>query len=270
MRRCDKLLSIVTPGASMKLLSSRRTASAALLAGAVLLATAAPALAVDLDLDFGRGIAGSGTAASEQRPVARFHGLKLATRARVEVRQGEVASVEVQADDNVLPLIATTVEDGTLTVEDRKDFRSRLARVVVVVDRLDALAASGSTAATVGKLAGPELSVAIGGSSAVSMGPLVVQRLKLSQGGSSVLKLAGSTTDFSINAGGSSTLDARKLDAVSVTLSAGGSSALAVRARDRLTVSAGGSAGVRYYGKPVTKVSTGGSSSVVSLPEEGS
>lgn len=81
-------------------------------------------------IDFGLGaLAGSGEVQREARTVEPFSGLKLQTLARVVIRPGERDAVEIQAEDNVQPLIDTRIEGGTLVVEDRRRFKSFSAEV---------------------------------------------------------------------------------------------------------------------------------------------
>src|SRR5690242_3992270 len=73
---------------------------------------------------FGRGIAGSGNRKSEKRDVKSFNAIDTSGAYEVNVTCQKPASVEIEADDNILPLIKTEVRDGTLFVSSEQEFHS--------------------------------------------------------------------------------------------------------------------------------------------------
>jgi hypothetical protein len=175
--------------------------------------------------------------------------LKLSTRARVVIRQGERDTVEVQAEGNVTPLIDAYVEGGTLVVEDSRRYTSSQAEIVVTVRTIDSIATSESVAMLAEGLRLPALSLKMGGSSAVSLRAVSIAKLHASLGGSSALKVSGVAGAFSSDLGGSAVVEASGLEADAVSISAGGSAQAVVWAKDSLLLSLGGSSGVSYYGK---------------------
>jgi Putative auto-transporter adhesin, head GIN domain len=62
------------------------------------------------------GLRGSGVAASASRVVAAFSAVDLAGSSVLAVRVGAQQAVVVHADDNLIDLVTTDVEDGTLVV----------------------------------------------------------------------------------------------------------------------------------------------------------
>ncbi len=64
----------------------------------------------------GRGIPGSGVAASDTREVPAFDEVLLRTAGSLEVAIGALTPLELPGDDNLLPLIETRVEDGKLII----------------------------------------------------------------------------------------------------------------------------------------------------------
>jgi hypothetical protein len=56
------------------------------------------------------GTTGSGKAATETRALPEFQAIELSGSMDLKVRQGSPQSVQVQADDNLLPLLETVVE----------------------------------------------------------------------------------------------------------------------------------------------------------------
>ena len=65
---------------------------------------------------FGSKINGSGVAASESRPSSEFSGVEVGGVFQVEITAGKEYSIQVQADDNLLPYVKTEVDSGVLKI----------------------------------------------------------------------------------------------------------------------------------------------------------
>ena len=59
---------------------------------------------------FGSGIKGSGVASSEIREADEFTGVDVGGVFEVEITAGKEYSVQVQADDNLIPFVKTEVD----------------------------------------------------------------------------------------------------------------------------------------------------------------
>lgn len=209
--------------------------------------------------DFGTGaLQGTGEVVREARVVESFRGLKLQTRARVVVRAGDREAVEVQAEGDVLPLITTRVERGTLVVEDSRRFKSSNAEVTVTVRQLERLEAGGATAVAAEGLSGPSLSLRAGGASAITLKALAVDELRADLGGACALKASGTAGRVALDMGGTAAVQAGDLEARSVSIDAGGTAQALVWATQSLHITAGGVAGVQYYGVSNASVHVGG------------
>jgi hypothetical protein len=82
----------------------------------------------------GSGVRGSGKVAEEQREVSdRFDQVICSGSVDVEVASGKGArGLRVQADDNLLAMVKTRVEDGVLHVETEGSFSSQSSMKVLV------------------------------------------------------------------------------------------------------------------------------------------
>src|SRR4051812_44298823 len=120
-------------------------------------------------------INGSGTAATDNRAVSGFHGVGLSVPGRLEIVQGGSEKLSVTADDNVLPLIETTVERGELRIRFRDqrnlNVRSRTPiRITLNVKTLDAIAVAGSGDVQAPALDAREMRISVAGSGDVLLG----------------------------------------------------------------------------------------------------
>ena len=208
---------------------------------------------------------GSGTPVTETRTVAAFDGIALSGSLDLVVRQGAQQSVQVQADDNLLPLLETVVEPArnggsTLKVRWKREggwggsWNSGWNRVqprtkvlvTVVVPTLTSVAVAGSGDARLQGLNTEDLSVRISGSGDV-IGQGSATRLKISIAGSGDVRLA-------------------EMRSEEVSVSIAGSGDAAVNAQKALSVSIAGSGDVSYTGEAQVKSSVAGSGSVRRKP----
>jgi len=188
------------------------------------------------------GVAGSGVAASEQRAVGAFEQVASDGSFAVEVEVGPAASVRVEADDNIIPLITTEVSGDTLEISSRRSFTSaRPITVYVATPRLVGVDHDGSGSVRVRGISGERFAAALDGSGSV--------------------QLAGRSDSLTASLDGSGSLAAAGLLAADVTVALSGSGEVQVHASERLVVSIDGSGSVRLAGgakEIVTNISGSG------------
>jgi hypothetical protein len=214
-------------------------------------------------------ITGSGKVITEARTVAEFAALAGAGSMDMLVRQGPQQSVQVSADDNLIPLLETVVENGkngaTLMVRWKQGHsiytRSKVL-VTVVVPKLSAVSLSGSGDAKVESFTTPSLQVAVSGSSDVMLPGLNTEDLSVRISGSGDVRGDGKATKLSISVAGSGDVRLADMRADDVSVRIAGSGDAAVQAQKTLDVSVAGSGDVTYTGAATVKKSVAGSGSV--------
>ena len=82
---------------------------------------AATALAITIivggcSLNITAGSRASGPVVTEPREATAFHAVKLALAANATIEVGKTTSVAISAQKSLLPIIKTTVTDGTLVI----------------------------------------------------------------------------------------------------------------------------------------------------------
>jgi hypothetical protein len=245
-------------------LSRRLLAACVLACAATAMTTAMTAPAVAADWSFGRSeqVQGNGNIKRQVREVGHFSGLALALPGQVEVRTGNVESVTIETDDNLLPLIETVVDDGTLKIRNKNkvNIRTRNLKIVVQTRGLDRLALGGSGSIDADRVQGSRVQFDVGGSGSIRVGKAEGESVSVSLGGSGDLKVnEGGARSLSATIGGSGTVDMARvrLDKASVTVAGSGDATLWVR--DSLSLSVAGSGDVNYYGDPQVSKSVVGS-----------
>jgi Putative auto-transporter adhesin, head GIN domain len=190
-------------------------------------------------------VIGSGHLVTETRTVGPFASIELDGSADVKVTLGTTQSVTVEADDNILPLIETTVTAGKLVVGTRPltNISTRDGvRVTIVTTSLKGLKLSGSGNIDVAGMTGPDLSVELPGSGNIT--------------------ISGAADQVTIDLQGSGNVFCNELRAHSATVTLNGSGNVKVYADQSLDAKLSGSGTIRYEGNPArfTKSITGSGS----------
>src|SRR5688572_17649266 len=91
-------------------------------------------------------VTGSGVEASEARHADGFRGIDVGGVFQVEVTAGKDFSIQVQADDNLLPYIRTEVDGGILHIKTTEGIKSgNPLRVFVTAPEIESIEASGAS-----------------------------------------------------------------------------------------------------------------------------
>lgn len=216
----------------------------ALLASLVLLAaTAVILLALNLwgdDSTSTTGLHGSGIAATESRTVPSFRAIDLAGGNNVTVHVGAKQAVVVGADDNLIDLVTTDVQRGTLVLGTKGSFSTeRPMTVDVTVPTLE--------------------TVVLSGSGVVIVEGLSAERFVVSVPGNGLLTISGTAERLDASLAGSGDVQLQNLVARDVTATLSGSGRLLVHATGSLDASVPGTGVILYGGDPdnVTQNVTG-------------
>lgn len=212
---------------------------------------------------------GAGQVATEHRSLPEFQAIALSGSMGLLVRQGATQSVQVQADDRLLPLLETVVEPagsgGTLQLRWKKgqrvDTRAKVL-VTVVVPKLTALSAAGSGDITVEQFSTPVLKLSIAGSSDAKLVGLSTAELGISISGRGDVGGSGSATRLKVNISGSGDVRLADMKSDDVTVAIAGSGDAAVNAGKTLEVKIAGSGDVVYSGNATVKSRVAGSGTV--------
>ena len=218
-------------------------------------------------------LAGQAATATETRNVPEFTAIAASGSVNISISQGAVTSVQVTADDNVLPNIETVVETGkrgpTLQVRLKregwgwgKNYNTGPVNIVIVTPKLTGLASAGSGDIRVAALQTPALQLSISGSGNALLAGLSADELGVSIAGSGDVRADGRTGKLSVSIAGSGDVRLGDLRSDEVSVKIAGSGDAVVQAQKTLSVSIAGSGDVVYSGEASVKSSVAGSGSV--------
>ena len=188
---------------------------------------------------------GSGNVATEKREVSGFKSVDVGGVFQVEITAQKDFSVEVLADDNLLPLIKTEVDGGTLRIEtERRISATSPVRIRISAPDIDNLQVSGVANVTVNDLKNSSFA--------------------LDSSGASKIAITGETSKLTIDVSGASRIDAENLKAENAAINASGASKINVNVSGELRSDVSGASHVVYTGTPTSLVTKKSGASSVS------
>ncbi len=182
---------------------------------------------------------GSGRFVTEARAVERFDSIAVSGAGHAIVTPGDVESLEVMAEDNILPLVDARVVNGRLVLGMRAGTGGTsshgITYRVVVRDIRDIVASGGSE---------------------IDVPGIAVRQLAVSLSGASTLTASGSADRLEITVSGASRCRLSELSARAVVATLSGASTAFVRVTDSLVVTASGASLLEYLGNPTVQAQT--------------
>ena len=178
-----------------------------------------------------RGLAGSGNRKTEKRELKPFNSIDTSGAYEINITCQKPASFEIEADDNILPLIKTEVRDGILFVSNTQEYHSSKSTALrVTMTELNSVSSSGAA----------EVKIADANSS----------DLKIASTGADSVDAAGKAKSVTISSTGAGNIDASKLTAEKAKVDISGAANVDVYASEQLDVTVSGVGSVTYSGNP--------------------
>lgn len=210
------------------------------------------------------GVDGNGKIKDEAREVGEFHAIHVGGGIQGTVTLGDKASVRIEADENLLPLLRTRVEGGELIVDAKESVNPiRPVKLTVVATKLDGAGVSGGARLKAPASAGPRFAVKASGGGKLEVTGIASDACDIEASGGSNVTLSGKAKKLALEASGGSHLVATELAAESAKLSASGAAHVELDVSGEVTGSASGASHVSFKAKPQKKViSTSGAARV--------
>lgn len=189
------------------------------------------------------GVAGSGVRKTEKRVLSPFTSISTNGAYDIEVVCQQPQSLEIQGDDNLLPMVTTEVSNGVLRITSVGSYSTREPmKIKIAVANIDGLTANGA-------------------------GTIEVSRIKndkfvIDSNGAPTITVSGETKELTIDANGAGKVDAHKLRASRAEVDSKGVAKVEVFASDVLNVTVSGPSQVIYDGDPEVNQTVNGPGSV--------
>jgi hypothetical protein len=181
------------------------------------------------------GVRGSGNRKIEKRDLPAFTSIETSGAFDVEVQCQQSASVEIEADDNILPLVQSEVRGGVLYLNTLKSYSS--------------------SGGIVARIKVPDLaSIKVTGAGKFRLSDVKNDSFEIRSTGAAQVVASGQTKFAKISSTGAGEIDAHNLRADKVDVEVTGAAGIDVNAVDELNIRVSGAGRVTYSGNPkVTK-----------------
>ena len=196
-------------------------------------------------------VGGSGNLRKEKRDTGSFNSISTEGAFDIEVVCQKPQSLEIEGDDNILPLVSTEVSNNVLHIRSIRGYSaSHPITLKITVPDLVGLSSSGA-------------------------GTIVVTGLKnekfeIDANGAPNIRASGETKALSVDANGAGKIDTHKLRAANVTVDAKGVPNVQVYASELLDVTVSGPSRVTYEGNAQVRQTINGPGQVEKKESEGS
>lgn len=197
------------------------------------------------------GVRGSGDVITESREVSGFSEivLKGSGRARIEVTGEE--SLTIEAEENLMPLLTSEVEDGVLELGATEAISpTRDIVYTITVSSLEGVTVQGSGALTASGVEAGIFDLTVSGLGDVSLQGLTSDELFIRITGSGDAEVSGSTSHLMLDVRGSGDYIGEQLVSTTADVEVSGSGNATVNVSEDLEATVSGSGNITYLGDP--------------------
>lgn len=210
-------------------------------------------------------IKGNGIATTEGRITPEFSKVKSAGAFDVHITKGDELEVVVNAEQNIIPYIATSVSNGVLQIETKgmHNIKNRLPmEVYITTPSLEGIKQSGSGIITTDYFYSEHVDISISGSGYIQTA-IDAERVDASISGSGKLELSGLANHAEFNISGSGKIDSYNLALRDCKAKISGSGSMWVNAEQNIHATITGSGNIFYYGNPNIETHISGSGNII-------
>jgi hypothetical protein len=210
-------------------------------------------------------IHGNGIAASQARPVSGFDKVKSSGEFDVHIINGDKFEVIINAEENIIPYIETSVSENTLLIDipGLHSVRNRIPMTVnVTLPTLTGIKQSGSGNITTDFFTCDKVDLYISGSGSISA-IVDANIVDATISGSGWIKIAGDSNQSNLAISGSGNIDSYNLLVNNCNANISGSGNMQIKAVNSVYAKISGSGNIYYTGNPGVDVSISGSGKVI-------
>lgn len=201
---------------------------------------------------------------TETRPVSDFTAIDFTSWGRINLSQGTTESLTITGADNLVPLVETTVSNGTLNIDMEAKItapslnRENVLTFDIVVKDLSSLMVSGLGDIKMDSLTTSSLALEMSGAGNIELDQLTADSLDIDVSGLGSVKVSGEVKTATIEISGAGSVDAPDLKIETASVSVPGLGSATVWVTDELTGDISGAGSVNYYGNPQVNTNSSG------------
>ena len=188
--------------------------------------------------NYGNGVRGSGIVRTESRSVSGFSSIAFKSEGKVRVQQTGKESLTISAEDNLLPLLESSVTNGILsigTVNNVNINPTKSIEFVIEVKRLESFNMTGAGRIEARDIQGKHLTIGLTGAGDMS--------------------IEGSADSLDLNLKGVGSYDGKGFRTKQAPVNSEGVGSAVLNVSDRLDISVSGIGAIEYIGSPKVRKS---------------
>jgi len=202
-----------------------------------------------------RSVKGNGEIATSVRKEGSFKSVKASGSFDVYFSQADENEIKIEADENLMQYIITTIENGVLKIKTRRGVNIRPSQDVKIYVKAPqfaevSLAGSGNMIAETKIVSTEKIILGIAGSGDIKIADVDAPKIVVKIAGSGKAEGGGTTKDLEINVAGSGDVLMKELRAENAKIEIAGSGNVWVYASMKLDVRVAGGGDIHYYGNP--------------------
>jgi hypothetical protein len=214
---------------------------------------------------------GSGVLTTDTRDSSGFTAITLEDRGELDITQGSVDSLTIQAEDNLMPFIKSEVKDSRLTLGLRPNYQVNSiqntlpVKYFVSVKNLNEIVLSGAGKIITHGISTGTIKVVEDGPGSIQLDQLQAKELNLYLNGKGSTQISGQVDLQTVVVGGPGKYVADNLDSSYASVDVDGSGAATVWVKDALNVLLNGSGSTQYFGNPKVHIDNVGEGDVQAM-----
>jgi hypothetical protein len=178
------------------------------------------------------GISGSGKRIVQKRDIGSFTSITTEGAFHIEVTCQKEPSLEIEGDDNVLPMVTTEISNNVLHLSNSQNYSvNEPIKIKLSVPNLEGLSVTGA-----GK---------------IDIKGLNNDTFEIDSKGAPAINVSGTTKTIMIDSSGAGQIDTQNLHASRATVEAKGAAKIELDVAEQLDVTVSGPSSVIYKGDPV-------------------
>ncbi|MEM6720020.1 MAG: head GIN domain-containing protein [Bacteroidota bacterium] len=204
------------------------------------------------NFNFGSGIKGNRNVVTEERDAEEsFTIVKASEGLDVYITQSETAAIEVEADENVIGLIATDINNGVLKIHTEKNIgRCKSKKVHVSLPNIEKIiSTSGADVFSTSPIVADNLEVKSNSGADVKV-EVEAENVSCSSSSGADIKISGSADSLEATASSGSDIHARDFVVKDCNASASSGADVTVYVTEKLVARSSSGGDVNYYGNP--------------------
>ena len=209
-------------------------------------------LVTSCDFNFSSGVAGNRNVVTEERDAEEgFTKIRASEGLDVYITQSSTPSIEVEADENIISLIATDIDNGTLVIHTEKNIgRCKSKKVHVSVPNIEKIVStSGADIYSTEIIIADDIEVRSNSGADVKI-EVEAKNVTCSTSSGADIKISGTADSLVADASSGSDIQAKELTVKDCDASASSGADVTVNVSEKLVASSSSGGDVHYYGNP--------------------